>query len=63
MDDYDLAMAKLRMQCLELAKDAAVVTCSGTYSIVSDAEKYWKFVRGPTADSVPPAKSGDDILF
>jgi len=45
----DLDAAKLRLQCLELAKASATASCSGLYTsgIISDATLYWEFIRGP----------------
>jgi uncharacterized linocin/CFP29 family protein len=61
MEDYE--SAKLRLACLELAKQVALASCSGTYSIVTDAEKYLKFVKGESKTGVPAAKSDDEIPF
>lgn len=62
MEEYE--SAKLRMQCLELAKAVALSSASGMYhsSIVSDAKKYWKFVEG-TAEIDVVKKSDDEIPF
>lgn len=61
MEDYEAA--KLRMACLELAKQVAIAQCSGMYSIVSDAEKYWAFVSAASPKDKPAVKSDDDIPF
>jgi hypothetical protein len=61
MEEYEAA--KLRMQCLELAKTIALSSCSGFHSIVTDAEKYWKFVSGEPKSGAAAAKSDDDIPF
>jgi hypothetical protein len=60
MDTYE--EAKLRMQCLELAERVAIASCSGFYSIVTDSEKYWTFVKGELKTGVAAAES-DDIPF
>ena len=61
MEDYE--SAKLRLSCLELAKQVARASASGFYSIVTDADKYWSFVKGEPKTGVAPAKSADDIPF
>jgi hypothetical protein len=61
MEEYEAA--KLRMQCLELAERAAIATASGFYSVVSDANKYWNFVKGEKEQTPAAVKSGDEIPF
>jgi uncharacterized linocin/CFP29 family protein len=61
MEDYE--SAKLRMACLDLAKQVALASCSGSYSIVVEAKNYWNFVKGESKTGVPPAKSDDEIPF
>lgn len=55
--------AKLRMQCLELAKSVAISSSSGLYgeSLISEATKYWNFVE--SISEAASTKSDDDIPF
>lgn len=61
MEEYE--SARLRMQCLELAKAVALSSATGLYgsSLVTEAEKYWKFVEGTVETNV--SKKSDDIPF
>lgn len=61
MEDYE--RLKLRLACLELAKQVAIAQASGLYGIVDDAEKYWKFVAGDAEMLHAHGKTGDDIPF
>jgi hypothetical protein len=61
MEEYEAA--KLRMQCLELAQQISIATCAGSYQIMGDAEKYWKFVCGPRPGDIPVKPKTDDIPF
>jgi len=64
----DHRAAELRLQCLKMAQDAAVLLRNSlmSYSIVGDAENYWKFVRGEAEEKAPLSSSsadGDNIPF
>ena len=63
MEDYE--SAKLRMACLDLAKQVALASADGLYgaSLVTEAENYWKFVEGKPKTDTAPAKADDDIPF
>lgn len=60
MEPYE--EAKLRMQCLELARHISAQACAGFDSVISDAEKLWGFVAGNSKTNAAPIKD-DDISF
>ena len=65
MDRYQAAV--LRLECLKASLGVAMTRHEGFYSVVSDAEKYWLFVKGPDEVETPSIQNkiadGDDIPF
>ena len=64
MDKYQAAL--LRLECLKAALGVAMTRHEGFYSVVSDAEKYWLFVKGPDEAETSPIQNkiaDDEIPF